>query len=79
MLYVANGCKWEPEIDEFIRWSERYDLYCKMRFFGNQMQEAIDADNRAVCHSSGVSNLLLFVHDTFQDVGKLEGSPLHQG
>ena len=34
VLYVANGCKWEPEIDEFIRWSERYDLYCKMRFFG---------------------------------------------
>ena len=32
---MANGCKWEPEIDEFIRWSERYDLYCKMRFFGD--------------------------------------------
>ena len=36
-----------------------------MRFFGNQMQEAIDADNRSIYHASGVSNLLLFVHDTF--------------
>ena len=37
VLYVANGCKWEPEIDEFIRWSEQYDLYCKMRFFGDMI------------------------------------------
>ena len=40
VLYVANGCKWEPEIDEFIRWSERYDLYCKMRFFGDAIKRA---------------------------------------
>ena len=65
VLYLANGEKWEKPIEEFIAWSVKYDLWCKMRFFGNQMQEAIDADNRAVCHSSGVSNLLLFVHDTF--------------
>ena len=65
VLYLANGEKWEKPIEEFIEWSVKYDLWCKMRFFGNQMQEAIDADNRAVCHSSGVSNLLLFVHDTF--------------
>lgn len=65
VLYLANGEKWEKSIEEFIEWSVKYDLWCKMRFFGNQMQEAIDADNRAVCHSSGVSNLLLFVHDTF--------------
>lgn len=65
VLYLANGEKWEKAIEEFIEWSVKYDLWCKMRFFGNQMQEAIDADNRAVCHSSGVSNLLLFVHDTF--------------
>lgn len=62
---LANGEKWEKPIEDFIEWSVKYDLWCKMRFFGNQMQEAIDADNRAVCHSSGVSNLLLFVHDTF--------------
>lgn len=65
VLYLANGEKWEKPIEEFIEWSVKYDLWCKMHFFGNQMQEAIDADNRAVCHSSGVSNLLLFVHDTF--------------
>ena len=65
VLYLANGEKWEKAIEDFIVWSVKYDLWCKMRFFGNQMQEAIDADNRAVCHSSGVSNLLLFVHDTF--------------
>ena len=65
VLYLANGEKWEKAIEDFVVWSVKYDLWCKMRFFGNQMQEAIDADNRAVCHSSGVSNLLLFVHDTF--------------
>lgn len=65
VLYLANGEKWEKPIEDFIEWSVKYDLWCKMRFFGNQMQEAIDAGNRAVCHSSGVSNLLLFVHDTF--------------
>ena len=40
VLYVANGLEWEPEIAEFIRWSERYDLYCKMRFFGDAIKKA---------------------------------------
>ena len=65
VLYLANGEKWEKPIEDFIVWSVKYDLWCKMRFFGNQMQEAIDADNRSIYHASGVSNLLLFVHDTF--------------
>ena len=65
VLYLANGEKWEKPIEDFIVWSVKYDLWCKMRFFGNQMQEAIDADTRSIYHSSGVSNLLLFVHDTF--------------
>ena len=65
VLYLANGEKWEKAIEDFIVWSVKYDLWCKMRFFGNQMQEAIDADTRSIYHSSGVSNLLLFVHDTF--------------
>ena len=65
VLYLANGEKWEKPIEDFIEWSVKYDLWCKMRFFGNQMQEAIDADNRSIYHASGVSNLLLFVHDTF--------------
>ena len=65
VLYLANGEKWGKAIEDFIVWSVKYDLWCKMRFFGNQMQEAIDADNRSIYHASGVSNLLLFVHDTF--------------
>ena len=65
VLYLANGEKWEKAIEDFIVWSVKYDLWRKMRFFGNQMQEAIDADNRSIYHASGVSNLLLFVHDTF--------------
>ena len=65
VLYLVNGEKWEKAIEDFIVWSVKYDLWCKMRFFGNQMQEAIDADNRSIYHASGVSNLLLFVHDTF--------------
>ena len=68
VLYLANGEKWEKAIEDFIVWSVKYDLWCKMRFFGNQMQEAIDADSRMVYHATGVSNLLLFVHDTFDKV-----------
>ena len=68
VLYLANGEKWEKPIEDFIVWSVKYDLWCKMRFFGNQMQEAIDADSRMVYHATGVSNLLLYVHDTFDKV-----------
>ena len=68
VLYLANGEKWEKAMEDFIVWSVKYDLWCKMRFFGNQMQEAIDADSRMVYHATGVSNLLLFVHDTFDKV-----------
>ena len=68
VLYLANGEKWEKPIEDFIEWSVKYDLWCKMRFFGNQMQEAIDADSRMVYHATGVSNLLLYVHDTFDKV-----------
>ena len=68
VLYLANGEKWEKPIEDFIECSVKYDLWCKMRFFGNQMQEAIDADSRMVYHATGVSNLLLFVHDTFDKV-----------
>lgn len=68
VLYLANGEKWEKPIEDFIEWSVKYDLWCKMRFFGNQMQEAIDADSCMVYHATGVSNLLLYVHDTFDKV-----------
>lgn len=64
-LIIARKERNLRAIENFIVWNVKYDLWCKMRFFGNQMQEAIDADSRSVCHTSGVSNLLLYVHDTF--------------
>ena len=64
-LIIARKERNLRAIEDFIVWSVKYDLWCKMRFFGNQMQEAIDADSRSVCYTPGVSNLLLYVHDTF--------------
>lgn len=64
VLYLANGEKWEKAIEDFIEWSVKYDLWCKMRFFGMKWEEAIDSDRRLVNHS-GPSNLLAFVPDTF--------------
>ena len=63
VLYVANGCKWEPDIDEFIRWSEQYDLYCKMRFFGDMIAK----ENNYAEKSSkrGPQNLLQILPDSF--------------
>ena len=63
VLYVANGCKWEPEIDGFIRWSEQYDLYCKMRFFGDMIAK----ENFTAQRSSkrGPQNLLQILPDNF--------------
>ncbi|MEH2876641.1 hypothetical protein V7T02_07830 [Segatella copri] len=63
VLYVANGCKWEPEIDKFIRWSEQYDLYCKMRFFGDMIAK----ENFTAQRSSkrGPQNLLQILPDNF--------------
>ena len=63
VLYVANGCKWDPEIDEFIRWSEQYDLYCKMRFFGDMIAK----ENFTAQRSSkrGPQNLLQILPDSF--------------
>ena len=63
VLYVANGCKWEPEIDEFIRWSEQYDLYCKMRFFGDMIaKENFTAEKSS---KRGPQNLLQILPDNF--------------
>ena len=63
VLYVANGCKWEPEIDEFIRWSEQYDLYCKMRFFGDMIaKENCTAEKSS---KRGPQNLLQILPDSF--------------
>ena len=63
VLYVANGCKWEPEIDGFIRWSEQYDLYCKMRFFGDMIaKENFTAEKSS---KRGPQNLLQILPDDF--------------
>ena len=63
VLYVANGCKWEPEIDDFIRWSERYDLYCKMRFFGDAIKRANFSNEKS--SKRGPQNLLQILPDNF--------------
>ena len=63
VLYVANGYKWEPEIDEFIRWSERYDLYCKMRFFGDAIKRANFSNEQS--SKRGPANLLQQLPDVF--------------
>ena len=59
VLYVANGYKWEPEIEDFIRWSERYDLYCKMRFFGDAIKKAeIEGEQESRRGPSSILGLL---------------------
>ena len=63
VLYVANGCKWEPEMDEFIRWSLRYALYCKMRFFGDAIAKAEDGGVKS--SRRGPANLLQLLPDEF--------------
>ena len=63
VLYVANGYQWEPEIEDFIRWSERYDLYCKMRFFGDAIKKAErDGDQES---KKGPTSILAFLPDKF--------------
>ena len=63
VLYVANGFRWEPEIEEFIRWSEQYDLYCKMRFFEDGIKTASTSAEKSTSH--GPSNLLQQLPDVF--------------
>ena len=65
VLYVANGCRWEPEIEDFIRWSERYDLWCKMRFFEEDIQKANNVGEHS--NKRGPSNLLQSLPDTFTE------------
>ena len=63
VLYVANGYQWEPEIEAFIRWSERYDLYCKMRFFGDAIKKAErEGDQES---KKGPASILAFLPDKF--------------
>ena len=63
VLYVANGYQWEPEIEDFIRWSERYDLYCKMRFFGDAIKKAeLECDQES---KRGPASILGFLPEEF--------------
>ena len=63
VLYVANGYRWEPEIEEFIRWSEQYDLYCKMKFFGDAIKRAEGFDEKT--SKRGPASLLQQLPDVF--------------
>ena len=65
VLYVANGCRWELEIEDFIRWSERYDLWCKMRFFEEDILKANNVGEHS--NKRGPSNLLQSLPDTFTE------------
>ena len=76
VLYVANGCKWEPEIENFIRWSERYDLYCKMRFFGDMI--AKEASTAEKSSKRGPENILQLLPDVFTEP-QLEAIRLEHG
>ena len=76
VLYVANGHRWEPEIEDFIRWSERYDLYCKMRFFGDMI--AKEASTAEKSSKRGPENILQLLPDVFTEP-QLEAIRLEHG
>ena len=76
VLYVANGYRWEPEIENFIRWSERYDLYCKMRFFGDMI--AKEASTAEKSSKRGPENILQLLPDVFTEP-QLEAIRLEHG
>ena len=76
VLYVVNGFKWEPEIDDFIRWSERYDLWCKMRFFGDMIAKEMNSAERS--SKRGPENLLQLLPDVFT-LSQLEALRLEHG
>ncbi len=63
VLYVANGCKWEKSIEDFVRWSLNYDLWCKMQFFGDAIRKANCVDETS--GRRGPHNLLLDLPDVF--------------
>ena len=70
VLYVANGCKWEPEIEDFIRWSEQYDLYCKMFFFADAIMKADGMGDKA--NRRGPANTLMLLPDIFTEAQAMQ-------
>lgn len=65
VLYVANGCRWEKDIEDFVRWSVEYDLWCKMHFFGNDIEQMEYGDEQATRARPGRRNLLESLPDNF--------------
>ncbi|ADE82376.1 hypothetical protein PRMUPPPA20_15270 [Xylanibacter ruminicola] len=63
VLYVANGCQWEKTIEDFVRWSLQYDLWCKMQFFGEDIERANQEGERM--GTRGPRNLLELLPDEF--------------
>ena len=63
VLYVAEGYKWSQEIEDYVRWSEQMDLWCKMRFFGRQLEEEIKAEEQQI--NASPKNLLSLLPSEF--------------
>ena len=64
VLYVANGCQWDETFDEFVRWSQQYDLWCKMLYFGQQLEDELN-EEVAMQRQRGPQNLLNLLPDSF--------------
>ena len=71
ILYVAHGERWDKSMEEFVRWSLRYDLWCKMRFFGEAIEQQECGGQRTA--RKGPQNLLDLLPDTFtrEEAGRL--------
>ena len=65
VLYVANGMKWEKQIEDFVRWSERYDLWCKLKLFGQMIYDSDGEQDKATAKQNGPKNLLALLPDEF--------------
>lgn len=63
VLYVANGCRWDERIDEFVNWSKQYDMWCKMNFYGQKLQSEIDKEN--LVQMQGPRNMLEMLPNRF--------------
>ena len=64
VLYVAHGCKWSREIADFVRWSQQYNLWCKMLYFGQQLEHEL-REEQDIQRQSGPQNLLDLLPDEF--------------
>ena len=63
VLYIAHGYKWSRQIEEFVRWSKEYDLWCKMHFYGKRMQEEVERE--VIRTTPGRANMLEMLPDKF--------------